>query len=62
MDGAVNPGQSNTFATLRSIMVEQQIRRRGVSDERVLKAMGSVQSQQTSSPCSISQYAALAAL
>jgi aspartate aminotransferase len=28
----------------------------------VIKAMGNVQSQQTSSPCSISQYAALAAL
>jgi protein-L-isoaspartate(D-aspartate) O-methyltransferase len=45
MDGAVNPGQSGqseTFSTLRSIMVEQQIRRRGVSDERVLKAMGNV--------------------
>lgn len=45
MDGAVSPGHSGqpeTFATLRSIMVEQQIRRRGVSDERVLKAMGSV--------------------
>ena len=28
----------------------------------VIKAMGNVQSQQTGSPCSISQYAAIAAL
>jgi protein-L-isoaspartate(D-aspartate) O-methyltransferase len=42
MHEAVDPGQSNTFVTLRSIMVEQQIRRRGVSDERVLKAVGTV--------------------
>jgi protein-L-isoaspartate(D-aspartate) O-methyltransferase len=42
MDGAENPGQSNIFAAARSIMVEQQIRQRGISDERVLRAMGSV--------------------
>jgi protein-L-isoaspartate(D-aspartate) O-methyltransferase len=42
MDGALDPGQSSIFATLRAIMVEQQIRRRGISDERVLQAMQAV--------------------
>jgi protein-L-isoaspartate(D-aspartate) O-methyltransferase len=30
------------FATLRSVMVDQQLRRRGISDSRVLEAMASV--------------------
>jgi protein-L-isoaspartate(D-aspartate) O-methyltransferase len=39
MGGVLNPGQPDTFAVQRAIMVEQQIRRRGISDERVLEAM-----------------------
>jgi protein-L-isoaspartate(D-aspartate) O-methyltransferase len=39
MDGVSNPGQPDTFAVQRAIMVEQQIRRRGISDLRVLQAM-----------------------
>jgi protein-L-isoaspartate(D-aspartate) O-methyltransferase len=39
MGGVLNPGQPDTFAVQRAIMVEQQIRRRGVSDPRVLQAM-----------------------
>jgi protein-L-isoaspartate(D-aspartate) O-methyltransferase len=39
MGGVPNPGEPDTFAVQRAIMVEQQIRRRGISDERVLGAM-----------------------
>ena len=39
MGGILNPGQPDTFAVQRAIMVEQQIRRRGISDQRVLQAM-----------------------
>jgi protein-L-isoaspartate(D-aspartate) O-methyltransferase len=42
MHGALDSQPSNSFATLRTIMVEQQIRRRGISDERVLQAMEAV--------------------
>ena len=65
------------FATLRPRLAEQTITVSGVSKSyamtgwrmgwavgppHVIKAMGNVQSQETSNPCSISQYAALAAL
>jgi aspartate aminotransferase len=65
------------FAALRPGLAERTLTISGVSKTyamtgwrigwtlgpgHVIKAMGNVQSQQTSSPCSISQYAALAAL
>jgi aspartate aminotransferase len=65
------------FATLRSGLAEQTLTVSGVSKSyamtgwrmgwtvgpaNVIKAMGNVQSQQTSNPSSISQYATLAAL
>jgi aspartate aminotransferase len=65
------------FATLRPGLAERTVTISGVSKTyamtgwrigwalgplHVIKAMGTVQSQQTSSPCSISQYAALAAV
>jgi aspartate aminotransferase len=65
------------FATLRPGLVERTITVSGASKTyamtgwrigwalgptHVIKAMGNVQSQQTGNPCSISQYAALAAL
>jgi aspartate aminotransferase len=69
--------QSTCFATLRPELPERTITISGVSKTyamtgwrmgwavgpaHVIKAMGNVQSQETSSPSSISQYAALAAL
>ena len=69
--------RATCFATLRSGLAERTITISGVSKTyamtgwrmgwavgptHVIKAMGNVQSQQTSSPCSVSQYAALAAL
>ena len=42
MGGVLNPGQPDTFAVQRAIMVEQQIRRRGIVDEGVLEAMKKV--------------------
>ena len=69
--------QTSCFASLRPELAERTITISGVSKSyamtgwrmgwavgpvNVIKAMGNVQSQQTSSPCSISQYAALAAL
>jgi aspartate aminotransferase len=69
--------RATCFATLRPGLAERTITISGVSKTyamtgwrigwsvgpaAVIKAMGNVQSQQTSSPCSISQYAALAAL
>src|SRR5262249_22739896 len=69
--------RATCFATLRPGLAEQTITISGASKSyamtgwrmgwtvgpaHVIKAMGNVQSQQTSSPCSISQYAALAAL
>jgi aspartate aminotransferase len=65
------------FATLRPGLAERTITISGVSKSYamtgwrigwaigpapVIKAMGNIQSQETSSPCSISQYAAIAAL
>ncbi|MFN4260686.1 MAG: pyridoxal phosphate-dependent aminotransferase [Gemmataceae bacterium] len=65
------------FATLRPELVERTITISGASKSyamtgwrigwalgpvQVIKAMGNVQSQQTGNPCSISQYAAIAAL
>jgi aspartate aminotransferase len=65
------------FATLRPELAARTVTISGVSKSyamtgwrigwalgpaHVIKAMGNVQSQETSSPCSISQYAALAAL
>jgi aspartate aminotransferase len=65
------------FATLRPELAEQTITISGASKSYamtgwrmgwalgpapLIKAMGNIQSQQTSSPCSISQFAALAAL
>jgi aspartate aminotransferase len=65
------------FATLRPELAERTITISGASKSyamtgwrmgwtlgplHVIKAMGNVQSQQTGNPCSISQYAALAAL
>jgi len=69
--------QATCFATLRPELPERTIVISGASKTyamtgwrigwalgpaAVLKAMGNVQSQQTGNPCSISQYAALAAL
>ncbi|MCS6852713.1 MAG: pyridoxal phosphate-dependent aminotransferase [Gemmataceae bacterium] len=69
--------RTTCFVTLRPELVEQTITVSGVSKSyamtgwrigwalgpmHVIKAMGNIQSQETSSPCSISQYAALAAL
>ena len=36
------PGRPTDFAELRASMVEYQLRRRGIADERVLRAMGEV--------------------
>ena len=36
------PSEMRDFAELRAAMVERQLRRRGISDERVLAAMGTV--------------------
>lgn len=69
--------RATCFATLRPGLAERTITISGVSKSyamtgwrigwavgplAVVKAMGNVQSQQTSNPCSISQYAATAAL
>jgi aspartate aminotransferase len=69
--------KATCFATLRPGLAERTLTISGVSKTyamtgwrigwtlgpaAVIKAMGNVQSQQTSNPCSISQYAALAAL
>jgi aspartate aminotransferase len=69
--------KATCFATLRPGLAERTITISGVSKTyamtgwrigwsvgpgNVIKAMGNVQSQQTSSPCSVSQYAAIAAL
>ena len=69
--------RATCFATLRPELAESTITVSGVSKTyamtgwrigwaagplHIIKAMGNVQSQQTSNPCSISQYAALAAL
>src|SRR5438128_8357441 len=69
--------RATCFAALRPELVERTITISGASKSyamtgwrmgwalgplAIIKAMGNVQSQQTSSPCSISQYAALAAL
>jgi aspartate aminotransferase len=69
--------KATCFATLRPGLAQQTITISGVSKSYamtgwrigwsigpapVIKAMGNVQSQETSNPCSISQYAAVAAL
>jgi aspartate aminotransferase len=69
--------KASCFATLRPGLAERTITISGASKSyamtgwrigwacgpaAVIKAMGNVQSQQTGNPCSISQYAALAAL
>jgi aspartate aminotransferase len=69
--------KASCFATLRRGLADRVITISGVSKSyamtgwrmgwavgplHVIKAMNNIQSQQTSSPCSISQYAALAAL
>jgi aspartate aminotransferase len=69
--------RATCFATLRPALAERTITISGASKSyamtgwrmgwslgpaAVIKAMGNVQSQQTGNPCSISQYAALAAL
>jgi len=69
--------QATCFATLRSGLKEKTITISGVSKtyamtgwrigwaigpDAVVKAMGNIQSQETSNPCSISQAAAIAAL
>jgi aspartate aminotransferase len=69
--------RATCFATLRPGLIEKTVTISGVSKTyamtgwrmgwalgplHVIKAMGNIQSQQTSNPCSISQYAALAAL
>jgi aspartate aminotransferase len=69
--------RATCFATLRPDLASRTITVTGVSKSyamtgwrigwaigplHVIKAMGNVQSQETSSPCSVSQYAALAAL
>jgi aspartate aminotransferase len=69
--------RATCFATLRPELAERTITVSGASKsyamtgwrmgwaigpQHIIKAMGNVQSQQTSSPCSISQYATLAAL
>src|SRR5438876_570483 len=69
--------KATCFATLRPALAERTLTISGVSKSfamtgwrlgwtvgplHVIKAMGNVQSQQTSSPSSVSQYAALAAL
>ena len=69
--------RATCFATLRPELAERTITVSGwsktyamtgwrmgwaVGPTHVIQAMGNVQSQQTSNPCSISQYAALAAL
>ncbi len=77
-DRLVYPGhQFTSFATVRPGLQERTILVNGVSKTyamtgwrigwtlspaNVAKAMGGLQSQQTSNPCSISQYAAIAAL
>src|SRR5512134_1242631 len=38
----MSPGDSGTTSTERARMVERQLRRRGIDDERVLEAMGEV--------------------
>jgi len=74
----VYPGHTfASFATVRPGLAERTVLVNGVSKTyamtgwrigwtlspvNVAKAMGSLQSQQTSNPCSISQYAAIAAL
>jgi aspartate aminotransferase len=69
--------KATCFATLRPELIDRTITISGASKSyamtgwrmgwalgplHVIKAMGNVQSQQTSNPCSISQYAAVAAL
>jgi aspartate aminotransferase len=69
--------RATCFATLRKELPERTLTISGVSKSyamtgwrmgwalgplNVVKAMGNIQSQETSNPCSISQYAALAAL
>ena len=69
--------RATCFATLRPGLAERTVTISGVSKSyamtgwrigwavgplNVVKAMGNVQSQETSSPCSVSQYAAVAAL
>jgi aspartate aminotransferase len=69
--------RATCFATLRPGLAERTVTISGVSKSyamtgwrigwaagprEVVKAMGNVQSQETSSPCSVSQYAATAAL
>ncbi len=69
--------RSTCFVTLRPGLAERTVTISGVSKSyamtgwrigwsvgplHVIKAMGNVQSQETSNPCSVSQYAALAAL
>jgi aspartate aminotransferase len=69
--------RATCFATLRPGLAERTLTISGVSKSyamtgwrigwavgpvQVIKAMGNVQSQETSSPCSVSQYAAVAAL
>ncbi|HXG08408.1 MAG TPA: pyridoxal phosphate-dependent aminotransferase [Gemmataceae bacterium] len=69
--------KATCFATLRPELAERTITISGASKSyamtgwrigwalgpaHVIKAMGNIQSQQTGNPCSISQYAALAAL
>ncbi len=71
------PARPTCFATLRPGLPERTITISGASKTysmtgwrigwalgptAVIKAMGNVQSQQTSNPCSISQYAAIAAV
>ncbi len=71
------PAKATCLATLRPGLAERTITISGVSKSyamtgwrigwavgpvAVIKAMGNVQSQETSNPCSISQYAAVAAL
>jgi len=69
--------RATCFATLRPALAERTLTISGVSKSyamtgwrigwaagppHVIKAMGNVQSQETSNPCSISQYAAFAAI
>ena len=44
--GTTNNSESGNFAEQRRIMVEDQLRRRGIADERVLAAMGKVPREQ----------------
>lgn len=46
MDQGTSPVESEAYATLRGIMIEQQLRRRGIKDERVLQAMARVPREQ----------------